>query len=376
MRNDASSSDTIYKCRNVGALPNQGEKANSRAADSENSERPTAGYQRQKVVHFHRRPFPGQFSIEGLFEHLRQSMGKAGKAVELAVVPFRSKGLIRRVANICWAAFRQGNINHITGDIHYLAFGLRPERTILTIHDCYPLERLNGWRFRVFKFFWFDVPVRRSVAVTVVSGETKRQLQRHVTIDDEKIVVIPDIVAPIFQPCLRPFDTESPRILQLGTKENKNLPRLIRALKGLPCHLHIIGALNDAIRAELTSCQVDFSSAENLSEEQIFQSYCDADLVCLVSTCEGFGMPIIEANSVGRPVVTSNISSMPEVAGDAACLVDPYDVVSIRDGIQRVIDNAEYRQQLVNNGLRNATRFQPDQVARQYIQLYQRISPC
>ena len=75
----------------------------------------------------------------------------------------------------------------------------------------------------------------------------------------------------------------------------------------------------------------------NLSQEAIIQQYIDCDMLSFVSTYEGFGMPIIEAQAIGRPVITSNIGAMKEVALDTACLVDPYDVESIKNGIQKLI---------------------------------------
>ena len=77
----------------------------------------------------------------------------------------------------------------------------------------------------------------------------------------------------------------------------------------------------------------------NLSNEEIKKKYEDCDILTLVSTYEGFGMPIIEANRVGRPVITSNILSMPEVAGEAACLVNPFDIENIN--FLRIINDAE-----------------------------------
>ena len=94
------------------------------------------------------------------------------------------------------------------------------------------------------------------------------------------------------------------------------------------------------------------------------------DLLVFVSTYEGFGLPILEAQATGRPVITSNVLSMPEVAGDSACLVDPFDVSSIRKGILKVINDPAYREKLIKRGFENVKRFQPDKIAEQYADIY------
>ncbi len=96
-------------------------------------------------------------------------------------------------------------------------------------------------------------------------------------------------------------------------------------------------------------------------------------MLVFASTYEGFGLPIVEAQATGRPVVTSDTLSMPEVAGDAACLVDPFNVESIRNGILKVIQDTGYREQLVQNGLKNVERFKPESVAMQYLALYREL---
>jgi glycosyltransferase involved in cell wall biosynthesis len=81
-------------------------------------------------------------------------------------------------------------------------------------------------------------------------------------------------------------------------------------------------------------------------------------------------MPILEAQATGRPVVTSNILSMPWVAGEAACLVDPFDTASIRGGLTRVMGDPSYRAALVALGFENVKRFSAEEIARQYLELY------
>jgi glycosyltransferase involved in cell wall biosynthesis len=318
----------------------------------------------------------GQHSIEGLFSTLRRTMAELGCEVIPAIAPYESKGFWRRLANIWWAHRNQGDINHVTGDVHFLVLGLPRQRSILTIHDCYRLDQLRGLRRWLLRTFWFDLPIRRSAIVTVISEETKRQLLRHVRVPEEKIVVIPDAVSPVFRPCPRPFREECPHILHVGTSANKNLPRLIEALTGIRCHVKIIGVLEDKIRCELQQAGISYETVENLDEAAMYRAYCEADVVSFVSTYEGFGMPILEAQWVERPVVTSNCSSMPEVAGDGACLIDPFDVNSIRQGLQHVIGNAEYRAHLIESGRRNRVRFTLSEVAKRYISLYERLDVC
>jgi glycosyltransferase involved in cell wall biosynthesis len=102
--------------------------------------------------------------------------------------------------------------------------------------------------------------------------------------------------------------------------------------------------------------------------------YQDADIVSFPSTYEGFGMPILEAQAVGRVVVTSRVLSMPEVAGEGACFVDPFDPSSIRRGLEQVIGDGDYRQKLIQKGFKNVERFDAERIANQYREVYVKVA--
>ncbi len=137
--------------------------------------------------------------------------------------------------------------------------------------------------------------------------------------------------------------------------------------------LHVVGRLSSEQLRLLHELNIGYENSVDLSDEELVTAYERADVVVFASLAEGFGLPIIEAQAVGRPVITSNVSPMKEVAGKAACLVDPYEVEDIRAGIERVIADAEYRDRLIELGYENAGRYSAGAVAEQYARLYERV---
>lgn len=328
---------------------------------------------RTRIQLFQRKPLPTTHSVERVFDSVRKALPDD---IASAVHPclFQSRGLLRRMLNVAEAAFHQCDLNHITGDVHYLALGLRKRKTILTIHDCGGLHRHKGFSRLILLWFWYWLPVRRVAAVTVISEFTRDELVGATGCDPTLIHVIPDPVPPEFVASAKNFERKCPVILQVGTtKHNKNIFRVAEALRGIPCRLNIVGKLNKEQREVLESNGIAYVNQWNLSDEQVAEKYRECDMVIFASTYEGFGMPIVEANATGRAVVTSDIPPMTAVAGSAACLVNPYDPISIREGVLRVINDEEYRGQLVARGFENVKRFQAQTVAAQYAMLYRKV---
>jgi glycosyltransferase involved in cell wall biosynthesis len=329
--------------------------------------------ERFKVVFFHRKPRTvGNYSVEFIFNDIRERLKDK---IEPIVVfsKYESSGLFKRLYNCIEAWYKQATVNHITGDVNYLGLLLNRKNTIHTILDCVHLETSSGLKYKILKLFWLVIPEKRSRFITAISTSTKNEILKHHACDPEKIVVIPVAISDKFVRKDQDFNAVRPRILQIGTAPNKNIPRLIEALSTIPCVLEIIGKHNPDYEAMLKKYNIEYEYNWGVSDADMIVKYEKADIITLASTYEGFGMPILEAQAIGRPVVTSDAFSMPEVAGNAAALVDPLDIASIRSAFEKIISDAAYRNGLVAAGFENVKRFNPDKIANMYFDLYKTI---
>ncbi len=307
-------------------------------------------------------------SIEKAFRKIAENLSDDFD-VEFQQVPYGNR-IGDTIRNLLSFRKNKADIYHITGHIHYIALLFSPRNTILSIMDVRFLYIKPGLRRWLLKKLYLDLPVKRIKYITAISEQTKREIVHFTGCDEDKIwaIDLPLTVSTVEDE--KEFNSARPVILQVGTMENKNIPNLARALKGIKCKLRIIGRLSGDQTTVLSENGVEYENAVDLSDDEMKREYKNADLVAFCSIYEGFGLPIIEAQAMRKPVITSNVSPMIETSGGAAFLADPTDFASIRDGIQKIIGDETYRERLIKAGLVNVRRFAPETTAGKYEELY------
>ncbi len=327
-----------------------------------------------KVKYFQRKPIPNfHFSVENIFHDVRETMPKEVE-MEVHVVKHFSRGLMNRIKILLEVWRAQTEVNHITGDIDFAGILVAKKRTIQTILDLYFLKSATGPKFHLLKFFWVTLPIRRAAIVTTISEATKEDILARTKVDPDKIRVIPIALGGVFKFEPRRYNFDRPTLLQIGSAPNKNVVRILEAVRDIACKLIVIGEHTPAYEALLKEYKIDYEYRSGLDKFQMRDLYKSVDILVFPSLFEGFGMPIIEAQAMGTLVVTSNISSMPDVAGGGAILVDPYSSDAIRDAIKRLMADGALREKLLKTGFENIARFDSAKISRQYLELYKQLT--
>jgi len=227
--------------------------------------------------------------------------------------------------------------------------------------------------------------------IIAISQNTKKDLVEYFNVCDDRIDVIPLAARTDFHPRsmreVQTFVTErwgldKPYLLSVGTVEpRKNLKHLIRVYCALPEELRsqyplVIAGGGGWLSSDIYQWILKMGAESSIR----FLGYVDLDLPWLYcgATCfiypslyEGFGMPPLEAMASGIPVITSNTSSLPEVAGDAALLVDPQSDEELRSAITKVVSDPTLRQTMSDKGLDQARKFSWKQIARDTLKVYE-----
>lgn len=316
----------------------------------------------------------GRFwSIEDIFSTVHKTFPMWVKSTVISA-PRGCTNFGSLVSNLLWMhSLKDCDLVHQTGDIHYAILSLWRRPVVLTIHDLRFIEEARGVKRILFRLFWLYFPCAHAKRVTVISKFTKARLLSLCHINEAKVRVISNCVSPEFVAKKNVWTSSKVQLLHVGTTDNKNLARVVEACVGFPVRLLILGKLSGAQHKQLKHHKIEFKEYVGLSKAKVYDLYAACNLVVFVSTYEGFGMPIIEAQAIGRPVLTSDISPMREVAGEGALRVDPFNIASIRAGLERLLEDAHLREQLVVAGFQNVKRFSASAVALQYAALYREV---
>lgn len=265
-------------------------------------------------------------------------------------------------------------INHITGDIHYCMIALIGCKSVLTIHDTVLLDFNKRSKLKRFfiKLLWFDLPMAIANRVVCISEETRKSLLKYSKRND--IEVIHNIASfPCNKEVASSFTEEKVKILIIGTSPNKNVLRSIEAIEGLNVVVTIVGRIDKNLLEIIERYRVSYINKTDLTDDEIIEEYRHCNFVIFCSLFEGFGMPILEANAIGRPILCSDIPIMHEVAGEAALFVDPTDVNAIKTGVNVLISDENLRKKLIIKGYENIQRFSPQVIVSKWKKLYSSI---
>jgi glycosyltransferase involved in cell wall biosynthesis len=317
---------------------------------------------------------PGSFhSIEGLFASIRAALPKEISPTSHTVASPRAnfQGILSNLRSVF--SLQLMDLVHVTGHIHYAVLGIWRGPSILTIHDLRFLDESSGARRFLFWFWWIYLPCLKATRITVISDATKERCLACPGVNSSKIRVIPNCVNPVFVSMWKSWPRDNISILLVGTTTNKNFERIVRACLGLEVSLFILGRLAPNQVACLSSSNIKWENFQDVAEAEVVNLYQRSDLVVFVPTYEGFGLPILEAQAVGRPVLTSNLPPMSEVAGAGALKVNPFDVEAIREGLQRLLNEPELREKLVQKGFENVQKYSAKVIAAQYAELYREV---
>jgi len=277
---------------------------------------------------------------------------------------------------------------------HYVLPALTPCRAVVTIHDCIHLmfpQYLPGRMAHLYARMAFRLATSRSARILTVSEASKRDILRFFSIPSRKVNVIYNAIDDRFSH--PPSEAQMHRVRERyqlherfllysgNVKPHKNLERLIDAFHRLrqngfdDIKLLITGSeisryseLRRAVHRFNLHRHVRFLGY--LSEETLASLYRLADAFVFPSLYEGFGLPPLEAMASGTPVLTSNVSSLPEVVADSALLIDPYHPESIAEGLARILSDDALRARLIEDGRTRAASFSWEASIRQVLAIY------
>ncbi len=262
-------------------------------------------------------------------------------------------------------------------------------RLIVTIHDVCHLalpQTLGNGLQRWYSKRLFSAVASRAEAIFCVSEFTANEMQKHLSVDSSRIFVTYPTVVNTWDklPAYPLENTDTPYLLSVGNHKNhKNLKSMITAFHlikdRIPHKLLIVGKKDGFINpatgilsaADQADQRVCFTG--QVSEQELKMYYKNADALIFPSLYEGFGSPLVEAMSQGCPIACSNVSSLPEVAGEAAIYFDPTNIVDISRALVTIATDKNLRESLIHRGYLRVEQFCTDSGARKTAAVINRL---
>lgn len=345
-----------------------------------------------KVTLFRDLPSESWWSMERYADELERALRAIGVKVRRFVLPRpgpRLRGRANAWLNLAWrytaytraARGQQGDVNHILDHSYaHLLEGLEAHRTVVTCHDIAPLAQNEGRGLT--RRLWEAAfrQMQNASQIITISHATREAILRLSAIAPERLTPIWYGVGSEFapQPYLQP--ASAPLLAHIGScASRKNVEAIIHALPSLRDigvkWTQVGGSFTPAQRKLIARLEVHdlVQQIPPVFGSELSLWYHRATVLVFPSIYEGFGLPVLEAMASGTPVICSNVSSLPEVAGDAALLVDPHDTRALVAAIRRVLGDESLRRQLVEHGLARARTFTWEQTARETLAVYQRV---
>lgn len=285
------------------------------------------------------------------------------------------------LTHILWNKLHIVPIDWLTGKIdvfHSSDWTQPPTKAfkVTTIHDLVPLRFPEISHPRIVsahkaRLTWVKKEVNKIIAVSTF---TKEETVKLLDINPDRIVVIPEAPDPNIKPVsdtqvsevLNKFNITGKYLLVVGADPRKNIPAIINAFAKIKNKIGLKLVIAGRAWGQLPK-EEGIVTLGHTPRTDFNTLYSGAEALVYTSTYEGFGLPILEAMQAGCPVVTSNITSMPEVAGDAAVLVDPLDPSAIASGIEKVLSN---RQHWIEKGIARAKEFSWEYTAKLTLRVY------
>lgn len=250
---------------------------------------------------------------------------------------------------------------------------IHPKKTVVTIHGLeyeFCKEAYSFWE-QVYMHYSIMLSCKVASTVICVSENTKKDVMQLYKVAEEKIRVVYEGYekqsADDNQQSAK--KVEEPYLLFIGRlEERKNIVRMIEAFEilkerhGIPHKLVLAGKSGygyEKIKKQISKSKYQGTIVEKgyVTEAEKWRLLQEADIFLFPTLYEGFGIPVLEAQSVGVPVITSDISSLPEVAGDGAVLVDPLSPEGIAEGVERLLSDQEFRGGIIEKATHNVSRF-------------------